>query len=85
MNIGPDTAPFKSNQTGLNATPVSSKAETVHLAKCVDVCVYSEQGTVGSVLFCNVAQPSWPSLQHCLYFIQDPRFPSSCKYCDLVS
>lgn len=62
MNISPDIAPFKNNQKGRNTTPISSKLETVHLDKCVDVCLYSEQGTVGSVLFPKVAQSSLPSL-----------------------
>lgn len=85
MNISPDIAPFKSNEKGPNAAPISSKLETIYLAKCV--YLYSKQDTVALVLVPKVSQSSWPSLQPslCLHFIQDPHVPSYCKDCHLVS
>jgi len=87
MNVHPDIAPFKSNQKGHNTTSISSKLETIHLSNCVDVYVYSAEGTVGSVLYPKVAQFSQSSLQHspCFHFIQDPHLSCPCKDSDLVS
>lgn len=58
-NISPDIAPFKSNQKLPKTIHISSKLETSNMAKCLDVYLYSEQDTAGSVLFPKPTQFSF--------------------------